>query len=162
EQNVVVKAGEKLRPVSVVLRASAVARATNETPVAPVETPVDHRPGDGAHLATTIVLGVLGAGALAGGIALALSSQSDAAAAAAPPTPMSPSACVGAGATSASCQALSNAVDAQNRDAAISITMYVVSGLFAAAAIVAFVAWPKHKNESSPTAHLVVGPGAFG
>jgi hypothetical protein len=158
EQSVVVKAGEKLRSVSVVMRASAVAHTE---PIVPVEPPRYHGPGDGAHIATTVVLGVLGAGALVGGITLALASQSDADTAAILRAQMPSNACIGAGGTGASCQSLSNAVDAQNQDAAIAITMYVVSGVFAAAAILAFVAWPKHKTESA-SAHLIVGPGAFG
>ncbi len=158
EQSVVVKAGEKLRAVSVVMRASVVAHTEPVTPVA--ETPRDAGPGNGAHIATTIALGVLGAGALVGGVALALSSQGDADTAAGLRAQMLSNACIGAGGTSASCQSLSNAVDAQNRDAAIAITMYVVSGVFAAAAVIAFIAWPKHKTES--TAHLYVGPGAVG
>ncbi|HEX4517017.1 MAG TPA: hypothetical protein VH054_25895 [Polyangiaceae bacterium] len=159
EQSLVVKAGEKLRSVSVVMRASAVVAHTE--PVVPVEPPRDHGPGDGAHIATTVVLGVLGVGALVGGVTLALSSQSDADTAASLRAQMPSNACIGAGATGASCQSLSSAVDAQNRDAAIAITMYVASGVFAAAAILAFVAWPKHKTESA-SAHLIVGPGAFG
>lgn len=156
EQSVVVKAGEKLREVSVVLRPSAIAHAE---PVAPVETPHASGHGDGGRVATTVVLGVLGAGALAGGIALGLSSQSDADTAAGLRAQMPPNACFGAGGSSASCQSLSSAVDAQNRDAAIAVTMYVVSGVFAAAAIVTFIAWPKHKTES---ARLFVGPGSIG
>jgi hypothetical protein len=156
EQSAVVKAGEKLRSISVVLRPSVVAHAI-ETQVTPVETPRGH--GDGAHIATTVILGVLAAGALGGGVAFGLSSQGDADTAAALRAPMPPNACLGAGATSASCQSLSNAVDAQNRDAALSITMYVVTGVFAAVAIVAFVAWPKPKTES---AHLFVSPFGIG
>jgi hypothetical protein len=156
EQSVVVKAGEKLRSVSVVLHASAVVHVEPVTPVVPEKT----GPGDGAHIATTIVLGVLGAGALAGGIALGLSSQSDADSAAAIRNTMPSNACTGAAGSSASCQTLSSTVDAQNRDAAISVTMYVFSGLFAVAAVVAFAAWPKHTTASA--AHLFIGPGSFG
>jgi hypothetical protein len=157
EQSVVVKAGEKLRSVSVVMHPSAV---THTEPVVPVETPKPEGHGDGAHIATTIVLGVLGAGALAGGIAMGLSSQSDADTAATLRAGMLANACFGAAGTSANCQSLSNAVDAQNRDAAIAVTMYVVSGVFAAAAVIAFIAWPKHKTTES--AHLFIGPGSIG
>lgn len=158
EQSVVVKAGEKLRSVSVVLHPSAIAHTE---PVAPVVETHSQGHGDGAHIATTIVLGVIGAGALAGGIALGLSSQTDADTAAGLRAQMPPNACFGAGGSSASCQSLSNAVDAQNRDAAIAVTMYVVSGVFAAAAIVTFIAWPKHKTESS-SARVFIGPGSIG
>jgi hypothetical protein len=158
EQTVVVKAGEKLRAVSVVMQPSS-AVVTHTEPVQPI---IEHPrgPGDGAHIATTVVLGVLAAGALAGGVAMALSSQSDADTAAGLRAPMPANACFGANGSSASCQSLSSAVDAQNRDAAIAITMYVVSGLFAAGAVIAFIAWPKHKTESA--AHLFIGPGSFG
>ena len=157
EQSVVVKAGEKLRSVSVVMHPTTVVAHTE--PVTPVETP-HTGPGDGAHIATTIVLGVLGAGALVGGVALALSSQSDADTATGLRAQMPANACFGANGSGASCQSLSSAVDAQNRDAAIAVTMYVVSGVFAVAAVVAFIAWPKHKTESA--AHLFVGPGSIG
>jgi hypothetical protein len=159
EQSVVVKAGEKLRAVSVVMQPSAVAHTE---PVTPIETPHTEGHGDGARIGTTVGLGVLAAGALVGGITLALASQSDADTAAALRTPMPSNACFGAGGTSANCQSLSSAVDAQNRDAAIAITMYVLSGVFTAAAIITFAAWPKHKTESASSAHLIVGPGAIG
>jgi hypothetical protein len=158
EQSVVIKAGEKLRPVSVVLRpAAAVA----------VVTPLEPAPekksgsGDGAHVAVTIVLGVVAAGALAGGIGLGFASQSDADTAASLRSQMPSTACIGANATSASCQSLSNAVDAQNRDAAISVALYVASGLFAAAAIVSWLVWPKARTESA-AARVFVGPGVVG
>ncbi|HEY2365331.1 MAG TPA: hypothetical protein VGH87_03055, partial [Polyangiaceae bacterium] len=100
EQSVVVKAGEKLRSVSVVLQPSAsVARVERVTPI---ETPQDRKPGDGAHIATTIALGVLGAGALAGGVALAMASQSDADTAAGLRAQMPSTACLGAGNTNTS------------------------------------------------------------
>jgi hypothetical protein len=38
--------------------------------------------------------------------------------------------------------------------------MYVLSGVFAATAVIAFIAWPKHKTESS--ARVFLGPGSIG
>jgi hypothetical protein len=160
EQTVVVKAGEKLRSISVVLRASTV------TPVVTPDVTTKDVPlhesghGDGAHVATTIVLGVLAAGSLASGVALGMSSQSDADTAATLRSQMASNACIGAGGTSPACQNLSNTVDAQNRDAALSITTYVLSGVFTAVAIVTWFAWPKHKTES-PSARVFLGPGSF-
>ncbi len=163
EQTVVIKAGEKLRNIRVTLKSGA--------PVA-VDTTAHHdedKPhmasggGDGAHVATTIAFGVLAAGGLIGGIAFGFASQGDADSAAALRSGMPASTCVGAGGATQPCQDLSNAVDAQNRDGVLSITMYVVSGVFAAATLITWFAWPKAKTEhSAVSARFLFGPGFAG
>jgi hypothetical protein len=156
EQNVVIKAGEKLRTISVVLRKSAtISTAAPEHPAA------DTKSGSAAKTVTTAVLGVFAAGGLAGGLAMAFASQGDASSAATIRATMPTNACVGASGMTTSCQNLSNAVDAENRDGAISIAMYVTGGVLAAAALVAWFAWPKPKSEGGITARLIVGP-AYG
>jgi hypothetical protein len=159
EQTVVIKAGEKLRAVNVVLRASApVAKETVMHDAQPTEKKTD---GNAGRTVTTAVLGVLAAGGLAGGVALAFASQGDASSAAALRLTMPTNACVGAGGASAPCQSLANAVDAENRDGAISVAMYVVGGVLAAAAIITWFAWPKPNKSEGVTARLLIGP-AFG
>ncbi len=156
EQNVVIKAGEKLRTISVVLRATApISTAVPEHPS------TDTKNGSAAKTVTTAVLGVLAAGGLSGGLAMAFASQGDASSAATIRSMMPTNACVGTGGTTMSCQSLSNAVDSENRDGAVSIVMYVTGGVLAAAALVTWFAWPKPKSEGGITARLIVGP-AFG
>src|ERR1700690_617433 len=140
-QTIVVKAGEKLRSINVTFHAAdAVKTETHREPVAE-----EKKTGGGstARVVTTVAFGVLGAGALVGGITFGVSSPKDASTASALRDAMAQNACVGAAGTSSNCQALSNAVDAQNRDALLSVVMYVTAGVFTAVAIVAWLAWPK-------------------
>jgi len=156
DENVVIKAGEKLRAISVAFK--------------PVVETVAPKPeekkssGGGARVATTVVLGVLGVGGLATGIAMGVSSQGDASTAQTIRSGIPSNACVGAGGSTTACQNLASAVDAQNRDATISVAMYVAGGVFAAAAVVAWFAWPKPKSDASekPALSIVVGPAFAG
>jgi len=158
EQNVVIKAGEKLRPINVILHATAPIPQT-VTDEHPSTTKKD---GNTARTVTTVVFGVLAAGGLAGGMAMAFASQGDASTAATLRQGMPSNACVGTGGMTPSCQSLSSAVDAENRDGAISIAMYVTGGVLVAAALVTWFAWPKPKTEAGVTARLIVGPGFGG
>jgi len=158
EQTVVIKAGEKLRAITVVLRASE--------PVAVVTKPVEEEHpksgGGGAGRAVaTVALGVLGAGGIAAGIVFGFASQGDASTASNIRGAMPTNACVGAGATTPACQSLANAVSAENRDGTLSVVMYVAGGVLAAAAVVTWLVWPKPK-EAPPPIGLDVGPTFLG
>ncbi len=154
EQTVVIKAGEKLRSISVVLKAAVVEVVHHDE-----HERVEKKSGDSGRAVVTVAFGVLAAGGLAGGVALAFASQGDSDSAAKIRMTMPANACVGS--TSAPCQSLSSAVDAENRDGAISVAMYVVGGVFAAAAVITWIVWPKPAKSEGVTARLLVGP-AFG
>jgi hypothetical protein len=158
QQTIVIKAGEKLRPISVTLR-----------PVAPVTSgggDVKHEEeqpskgsGNGGRMVATVALGVVAAGALASGVVFGVSSQGDADSATKIRASIPSTQCLGTAGSSAVCQSLSNAVDAQNRDATLSVVMYVAGGVLGAVAIVTWLAWPRAKTEH---VSWVVGPGAIG
>ena len=161
---ILLRAGEKNRNVAPVLvkKSTKVAALTTETPTTP-ETPQPKPAGDGsqtARLAVGITLGVVAAGALGTGIYFGLASQSDADNAAQIRSTMPTSACLGAGASTQSCQNLASAVDAQNREATISVAMYVASGVLATVSVLSLILWPSHKRTEPTNAWLVplVGP----
>ena len=162
DQTVVIRAGEKLRAVSVTFHAGASAQTTTEPKP---ETPKPSGGGNTAKTATTVVLSVLAVGGLVSGVALGVASQGDADSAQALRVTMPANACTINGATTP-CQNLSSAVDAQNRDAAISVAMYVTAGVFAAGAVIAWLAWPKshaaEEHADHPTFSLLVGPAFAG
>jgi len=156
ERAVVIKAGEKLREISVTFASSA--------PVAVASVPETKPSGGSSTLGrtvTTIVLGVVAGGALAGGVAFGLASQGDADTAASLRGGMPSNACTG-GATTTACVNLSNAVDAESRDGTLSVVMDVGAGVLAAGAVVAWLLWPKPKEEHGASARILVGPGFAG
>jgi len=155
ERDVVVKAGEKLREISVTF---AAAEKATPVVVAPVATSGG---GNTGRTVATVVLGVLAGGALAGGVAFGLASQGDASTAASLRGGMPSTACTGAGASSSACQSLSSAVDAESRDATLGVVMYVGAGVLAAAAVVAWLVWPKPSGEH-PTTTVLLAPGFAG
>lgn len=152
EQDVVIKAGEKLREISVAFHAP-----TSNVAVQP-KVERHESSGNGAKTAVTVVLGVVAVGALVTGVSMGVASQGDADSAQAIRMTMPSTACIGS--SSMPCQNLSSDVDAQNRDAAISVVMYVTAGVFAAASVIAWVAWPKAKSDTAekPAFSFLLGP----
>jgi hypothetical protein len=155
DQTVVIKAGEKLRAITVTMQR---AHAEHVEPK-PVET-TSSNPNT-PRTVVTVALGVLAVGAFTGGLVFAFASQGDASTAATLRSSMPSNACLG-GSTTQPCQNLSSAVDAENRDGALSVAMYVSGGVLAAVAIVTWLAWPKPKSDSAVTARLLVGPAFAG
>jgi hypothetical protein len=139
EQSVVVRAGEKLRAISVTL--------PDKKGSAPIyDTPEQKSKSVGVFTARNITVGslvLLGGGALAMGLVFGLQAQSDADRAQAIRMRMPSTACRGM--TSPDCMDLGKAVDAQNSDASISVVFWIVSGVLVASGIVALAAWPKDK-----------------
>jgi hypothetical protein len=158
EQTVVVKAGEKLRAISVMLRPTAPVETT-EPPHAPHK---DTGPSNVGRTVATVALGVIGVGGLAAGMVFAFASDGDSDSAAKLRGAMPANACTGTGAMTANCQALSSAVSAENRDGTLSVVTYITGGVFAAAAVVTWFVWPKSKTEKPPPIALHVAPTFFG
>ncbi len=158
DQSVVIKAGEKLRAITVTLHPTEASTKVAETkPEEPKSSG-----GNGAKTATTVVLGVIAVGGFASAIAMGFASQGDADSAQTIRSTMPANACA-TNPTTTPCQNLSSAVDAQNRDAAISVAMWVTAGVFAAGAAIAWLAWPKpHTELDHPALSVVVGPAFAG
>ena len=159
DQNVVIKAGEKLRAINVTFHAT-------QTETVVVQPKVESKGiGNGAKIATTVVLGVLAVGGFVTGVSFGVASQGDAGNAQTIRNTMPSNACAGAASSSVPCQNLSSAVDAQNRDAAISVAMYIASGVLAAGAVVAWIVWPKPAKSDAaekPAFSFLVGPAFAG
>jgi hypothetical protein len=60
------------------------------------------------------------------------------------------------------CTTWNDAVNAQNKDAALSDGFYVAGGLLAAGAVATWFLWPKSSTSASATIVPVVGPGGAG
>lgn len=151
EQSILVRAGEKTRPITVTLQPTNA--TTTTTTAADASAPdanaraTDAPPSSTAKLVVFGSVLALAAGALGTGIYFGVASQNDADNASALRSKMSPSACVGV--TTPDCSALSDAVDAQNRDATLNVAMFVASGVLAAVSLIPLLAWPKAKEPSS-------------
>ena len=162
EQRVVFRVGEKNRILTVTLRSAVVAHPPPTTAVAgePPRPSDDVSPRERSTARNVTALSLVVAGALAAGagVYFGLQSKSQADQAATLRAGMPPFACVSS--SSAACQQLSDAVDAQNRDASVSTVLVIAGGVLAAGGIVTWLAWPKASNERATSAELVpmVGP----
>ena len=159
EQSVVVRAGEKLRPISVTLPDTPPQK--NAPPL--YETPDQKSKSGGIVTPRNVTAGsllLLGGGALAMGLVFGLQSQSDADRAQAIRMRIPPTACRGV--TSQDCTELGKAVDAQNSDASLSIVFWIVSGVLVTGGIVALIAWPKDKPAQTGWLSPMLGPHTAG
>lgn len=162
-QKLIVRAGEKTRVVSVTMQDAA--KSAPVTITKPEEAPST----PSLYLARNVAgasLIVLGAGGIALGVVFGLQASSSADDAAALRTKLgSPSACTHG--PTADCTALSDAVDAQDKKATLSLVTYIAGGALIAGGVLAFLLWPKPKSNytetAAPTARLVpVFNGGFG
>jgi hypothetical protein len=149
ETRVVIRAGEKNRIVGVTFPAESVSAdpSTAANPLASPQAPPGDVPIGSPQIRNATVLTLaLVAAAAAGGGAYFLAQSSDQAKTASRLRTglMSSSACTD-DPTSASCSSLSDAVDAQHRDAALGVTLLAGAGAFAAGAFVAWLAWPRQQ-----------------
>lgn len=166
-QKVIVRAGEKTRVVSVTMspkigtNAQAPQTGTSQPPAPEPEKPSTPSPYLGRNVLGASLL-VLGAGGLALGVVFGVQSQSAATDADGLRTKLGSNAACTRG-PSPDCTALSDAVDAQNRDATLSIATYVVGGVLVAGGVLAFLLWPKAK-ETPPVARVLpmFGTGTTG
>jgi hypothetical protein len=171
EQKVVLRAGEKNRLVVVTLRSPApVPAAPGEVVPQPSAPPADATASsrDGfftARNVTVLSLFVLAAGAGGAGYYFGSQSHGDADRAASLRATIPSNACT-RDSTSATCQSLSDAVDAQNREATLNQTLYIAGGALATAAIVTWIVWPRSTSKKEqPTSAWVapaIGPGHVG
>jgi hypothetical protein len=157
EQSLVIRAGEKMRVVSVTLPDKATAAAP------PLYDAPEKKSGPGIFTARNVLgtsLIVLGAGAFVTGLVFGLSAQSDGDRAQAIRMRMPSTACRG-GVMTQDCVDLGKAVDSQNSDASISVVFWVVSGVLVAGGITTFLAWPSSKETTAWVAPAI-GPHQAG
>jgi hypothetical protein len=152
EQKLLLRAGEKARLVSVVLRAGA----GTEGPVAP-------EPTFSAHHVVAVSAGVAALAAAAAGTFFVIDSNSKKNTAdGARGQLANSSACYAPTAPSivATCQGLGNAVHSQHDDMNIATGLYVGAGVLAVGAVAAWLLWPKaHADEPQTTAVIAPLPG---
>ncbi len=148
--SVTVTFGDKTERMQVECPAGKVAQANFEPKFPGTSQGGDQNPPPGQaemHRSTAgyvvpVVLGVIGLGGLGLGIgagAMSFSAASDANAL------RTPGVC--ANQASSACQAYSSKLDSQNTLSTISTIGYVAGGVFLAASVIAFVAWPKVAKE---------------
>jgi hypothetical protein len=154
ELEIVVRAGEKARLITLTLPGVASSRDKN---AAPSPGPVLHSPSSSGRIITTVALAVVGLGVLGSGIYFGLHSNSDADTAASLRASIPSDAC--AHGTSPTCQNLSNTVDDQNRDATLNKVFLVAGGVFVAGAAITWFLWPKLKTSEAAT-RVVLVPSA--
>jgi hypothetical protein len=138
ETHVVVRAGEKNRAVMVSLHGTA---PKTETPE-PAKPPEPQQ----ASLFTTrnvtvVMLGVLGAAAVGGGVYFLSQSGSQSSTASGLRSGLPSDACT-LNPSSSTCVQLKNAVDTQHSDSTIGASMLVGGGVLLVGAVVAWLAWP--------------------
>ncbi len=143
---VVIHAGDKNRLVSATLRDL---RALGNSPI----VHASFWDGRAVTSLALLVAGVLSAGA---GVSFALVSQNERDRANTLRQTVGRSGCAQPG--DANCAQLSDTVDAQSRDAAVSMGFYVAAGALAAAATVAWVVWPRRANKNVGLAGLSWSP----
>jgi hypothetical protein len=161
EERVVLRVGEKNRAVTVTLR-----------PSAPAAPPVDgiapapeggHASVSGARAATALSMLVLGGVGIAGGAVLFGQSGSQSSTAAGLRSSMPSYACTDAP-SSAPCQQLGSAVDAQHRDATLGAVLVAGGGALLVGGVVAWFLWPRSEatHEPSTTGRLTISPFVAG
>jgi hypothetical protein len=149
EQKVVLRAGEKARVVTVVLK-SVNAAPTPEieppTPAAPEAPPPE--PTMSAHHVTAGALAVAALASAGVGVFFLLQSNSAKSDAANLRTGLAPDAC---SQSSATCQSLNDKVNTQFGDLNTSTGLFVAAGGLAAAAVVTWLVWPKSASAPQTT-----------
>jgi hypothetical protein len=146
ETHVVVRAGEKNRPVVVTLRAAA------QTPAVAPEPTTSAEPQQPSIFTTRNVtvamLGVLGAAAVGGGAYFLSQSGSQSSTASGLRSGLPSDACT-LNPSSPTCVQLKNAVDTQHSDTTIGVAMLVGGGVLLVGAAVAWFAWPAPGDEKT-------------
>jgi hypothetical protein len=156
EVKLLLRAGEKARVVSVVLRSAG---AGTETPPPPPE------PVMSAHHVTSGVLFIGGLAAAGVGTYFLLKSIDDGHRAdgirGAPPISGSRNACQStAPASQSACTSLNGAVQSQHDDQKIAMGLYIGGGALVLGAVITWLAWPRAGSaEPQPTAAIVPIPG---
>jgi hypothetical protein len=150
EQKLVLRAGERARVVTVVLRSVGAPTETAEAPT----PPEDQNPPPEPLLSTHhVAVGAIGVGALAAagtGAALLLRSNQDESSAAALRSGLASNACTHA-AQSTTCQSLANKVSAQHHEMTVASVMFVGAAGLAAGAVLAWFLWPPVHSSPAPT-----------
>jgi hypothetical protein len=163
DQKVVLRAGEKARILTVVLRSLDAPSTSPQTVEAPPAASAER--GSSARNVTTIVLGVTAmAAAGAGAFFLVQSNQAKGDAAALRASLMNDDACWGP-APVAACQPLNDKVNAQFRDVNTAIGLLVGAGGLAIGALATWLVWPYGVRSASRTTGWIAptsGGGSIG
>ncbi|HEY3818040.1 MAG TPA: hypothetical protein VGL81_12760 [Polyangiaceae bacterium] len=155
EEHVVVRAGEKNRVVSVTLHAAGAAASG---PAAAPASEASPRGATTTKKVVTLSMLVLGAAGIGTGAVLLVQAGKQSSSAASLRTGIPTFACTDDPASS-NCQQLSDAVDAQHRDAAIGTTALIAGGVLAAGAVVMWLMWPQ--AETAAASLRWIGPGGI-
>jgi hypothetical protein len=157
EATVVLRAGERNRVIGVTLKPPVA--VTSEPPTAG-----EPEPGPSffsRRNVTSLSLLVLGAVAIGGGAYFLGQSGSQSSTASGLRASMPSSGCTDAP-TSATCQQLSSAVDAQHSDGTVGAVMLVGGGVLVVGAVVAWVLWPKAAGPKAGRIAPVLAPRVGG
>lgn len=163
EADVVIRAGEKNREVSVTLH--AVAPGTGAPPQAPAPSaPVpESTPGTPfftARNTTALVLVVAGLGAIAGGAYFVSQSSSESNTASSLRTALGPSDACTVNPSDSRCGSLKSAVDSQHADTTAGAILLAAGGAAVVGGVVAWLVWPKNEpSEPASAPEVSLGPG---
>ena len=147
ESRVVVRAGDKNRPVVVTLHAAAAQPPI--APPAPASPPEAQQPSIFTTRNVTVaMLGVLGAAAVGGGAYFLSQSGSQSSTASSLRSGLPSDACT-LDPSSSTCVQLKNAIDTQHSDTSIGITMLAGGGVLLVGAAVSWFAWPTPSDDKT-------------
>jgi hypothetical protein len=156
EQKIIFRAGEKARVVNVVLRSAAAAQGTSpEGPSEETEpTPPEPEPLASPRHLTAAGLLVAGLGAAGVGVYFAVRAGQDGQNASNMRAGLPTNACVGA--STPSCQSLSDTVQSQHAETNAATVLFVGGGVLAAGAIATWLLWPTSSTATGPTSSWIV------
>jgi hypothetical protein len=162
EQKLVLRAGEKARVVTAVLRSENAAAAPPEPePSKPPPPAAETQPPESLLSAHNVTAGVIGIGALAAaGVGALFLVESEQAKNDANNlrSGLAPSACSRSQPPS-TCQSLSDKVNAQHNDANLATGLFIGAGALAAAAVLTWIVWPHGGTEPTSSAWIAPVPG---
>jgi hypothetical protein len=141
EQEVVLRAGEKARLVTVRLRPTRAAPVASEAPTAPGQSQAPPSPPFSARHVTSgaLALGAVAVGAT--GAFFVVESNRDQDSAAALRVGLASNACTHAE-TTATCATLNEKVNAQHEERTVAASLFAGAGALAAGAVISWVSWP--------------------
>ena len=164
EANVVIRAGEKNREISVTLHALPTAAPETSAPAsAPSAAAPESPPGTPfftARNTTALVLVVAGLGAIAGGAYFVSQSSSESNTASSLRSQLGANDACTVNPSDSRCASLKSAVDSQHSDTTVGAVLLAAGGAAVVGGVVAWLVWPKSEPSSPVSAPEVgVGPG---
>jgi hypothetical protein len=163
EANVVIRAGEKNREVTVTLRPLTSATDASPHAAAPVYPAAESTPGTPfftTRNTTALLLVVAGVGAVAGGAYLLSQSSSESNTASSLRSQLGANDACTVNPSDPRCAPLKSAVDSQHTDTTVGAILLAAGGAAVLGGVVTWLAWPKSEPSAAvSTPDVSVGPG---